>query len=183
MKSWALCLTLLAGSQTVIADNVYRWVDETGGVTYSDLAPPPSVTTAEQRRFTDRPGDQQLPYALQIATREFPVTLYSSDCGALCTQAAQLLEARGIPYSHKNPQTQQIATELMSLTGGKMEVPVLTVGTRVIKGFVDSTWHSALDVAGYPKSNQLPRNVAAKRPTESKPAEAQKDAERGDPAN
>ncbi len=164
MKTWITLLTLMAAP--ALGADLYRWMDEQGQVTYSDLPPPASVKTAEQRRFGNRPGSQQLPYALQMATRDHPVTLFVSDCGVACSQATQLLGKRGVPFTEKNAKDPKVQPELMVLTGGKLEVPVLLVGKNVVKGFEQDGWHSALDIAGYPKSNSLPVNVTAKRAAE-----------------
>ncbi|MFN0314901.1 MAG: glutaredoxin family protein [Burkholderiales bacterium] len=171
MKTWITLLTLI--TLPVAGAELYRWVDENGSVTYSDLPPPPSAASAEQKRFVDRPGSQQLPYALQTAMRDHPVTLFSTDCGPACTNAAQLLEKRGVPFTAKDAKDGQVQKELAALTGGQLEVPVLLVGKNAVKGFLPDNWHSALDIAGYPKTNALPLNVAAKRPAEpSTPAAA-----------
>jgi glutaredoxin len=164
MKTWITLLTLL--TLQAHAAELYRWVDENGNVTYSDVAPPPTVTAAEQKRFVDRPGSQQLPFALQTAMRDHPVTLFSTDCGPACTNAAQLLEKRGVPFTAKDAKNEQVQEELAALTGGQLEVPVLLVGRNVVRGFLADNWHSALDIAGYPKTNALPLNVAAKRPAQ-----------------
>lgn len=163
MKAWPFVLPLLVCATLAAGEELYRWVDEKGQVTYSDLPPPPNVSDAQQKRFNDKAGTQQLPYALQVATRNFPVTLYVSDCGNACDQAAKLLQKRGVPYTQKNAKDPVVADELTRLTGGKILVPLLSVGTNVVKGFEEGTWHSALDVAGYPKSNMLPVNVSAKK--------------------
>lgn len=163
MKAWPVVLPLLVWTSFSAAEELYRWVDEKGQVTYSDLPPPPSVDGVQQKRFSDRAGTQQLPYALQLATRNFPVTLYLSDCGNACDQAGKLLQKRGVPFTQKNAKDPQVAEELAKLTGGKLLVPLLTVGTNVVKGFEEGAWQTALDVAGYPKSNMLPVNVSAKK--------------------
>lgn len=163
MKPWILLPALLLGTQAFAAEELYRWVDEKGQVTYSDTPPPPSVEDVQQKRFGNRAGTQQLPYALQTATRDFPVTLYTTDCGAGCDDAGKLLDARGVPYTQKNAKDPQVAQELMKLMDGKVFAPVLVVGKSVVKGFEEGAWHGALDVAGYPKSNVLPRNVPTRR--------------------
>ncbi|MSQ59507.1 MAG: glutaredoxin family protein [Betaproteobacteria bacterium] len=171
MKTWITLLTLI----TLPANGaeLYRWVDENGAVTYSDLQPPPTAASVEQKRFVDRPGSQQLHFALQTAMRDHPVTLFTTDCGPACTNAAQLLEKRGVPFAEKNAKGEQVQKKLSALTGAQLEVPVLLVGKNVIKGFMPNAWHGALDIAGYPKTTALPLNVAAKRAAEpSAPAAA-----------
>lgn len=177
MKSWILLPLLTLGAGAYAAEELYRWVDEKGNVTYSDLPPPPSIDDVQQRRFGSRAGTQQLPYALQTATRDFPVTLYTTDCGAGCDDAAKLLDKRGIPYSQKNAKDPQVAQDLMKLMDGKVFAPVLMVGKNLVKGFEEGAWHSALDVAGYPRSNMLPSNAQPKSVAAAPaPAKGDKDA-------
>lgn len=163
MKAWILLPVMALGSSAYAADELYRWVDEKGQVTYSDLPPPTTVGDVQQKRFGSKAGTQQLPYALQTATRDFPVTLYTTDCGPGCDNAAKLLDARGVPYTQKNAKDPNVAAELMKLMDGKVFAPVLLVGKSVVKGFEDGAWHSALDIAGYPKSNMLPSTLPTKR--------------------
>jgi Domain of unknown function (DUF4124) len=163
MRSWTIAAALLAVSAAFAGDELYRWVDENGQVTYSDQPPPASVSDSKQKRFGDRAGTQQLPYSLQVALRNFPVVLFTTDCGSGCTQAAKLLEDRGVPYTEKNAKDPSVAPELMKLGDGKLFAPLLLVGKNAIKGYEESAWHSALDVAGYPRTKQLPGNYPVKR--------------------
>jgi hypothetical protein len=48
------------------------------------------------------------------------------------------------------------------LNGGKLEVPVLKLGTQVLRGFEEAPWNQALDAAGYPRTGILPPSVASK---------------------
>jgi len=162
MKPWIALLALTLASQAVFGEELYRWVDAEGNVTYSDTPPPPDVASAESKKFIDRAGTQQMPYALQLATREFPVTLYTTDCGDGCVMGVKLLQARGVPFATKDAKDPKVQTELAKLADGKILAPVLVVGKNVVKGFEDGAWHSALDAAGYPKHNLLTRNQVNK---------------------
>ena len=48
---------------------------------------------------------------------------------------------------------------------GALQVPLLVVGTQPVKGFNESSWNSALDSAGYPRT-KLPGQQGP-RPPES----------------
>ena len=86
------------------------------------------------------------------AERNFPVTLYSADqCGDPCSKAAALLSHRGVPFTQKDARDAAVAEELKGLNGGKLEVPVMKLGSQVVRGYEENTWNSALDAAGYPK--------------------------------
>jgi glutaredoxin len=99
-----------------------------------------------------------------MAMKSNPVTLYvSNTCGELCSDGRQLLANRGIPYTEKNAQENPEDTEKLRALVGALQVPVLLVGTRPIKGFSENTWHSALDSAGYPRT-KLPGQLGPRPP-------------------
>jgi len=164
----ALCLAMLSGA--VVSAELYRWVDRDGKTHYTDTPPPASAKNVQQKKLaTTSSGATGLPYAVQQAVKNFPVTLYSSACGNACTQAKALLDKRGLPYSEKNPQeSPEMEAALKKVTGGTLEVPTLTVGGEVIKGFEAGRWNSALDLAGYPQTVALPK-VAQPAPAAVKP--------------
>jgi glutaredoxin len=87
-----------------------------------------------------------------LAAKNFPVTLYITDCGNACTKAREHLTKRGVPFNEKDAGTPEVQTELKKLIGA-LEVPVLAVGTITrLKGYDPAAWNAALDEAGYPKS-------------------------------
>jgi glutaredoxin len=150
MRRIVLGMVLLAASGAVLAAQLYRWVDEMGNVEYRDTPPPASAKKVETRRVgggtVETPA---LPFSVQQAVLNFPVTLWNSDCGAPCDQARSHLARRGVPHTEKDPQTDIEAFK--KLTGG-LDVPVLYVGSTRIKGYLESEWDSALDIAGYPRT-------------------------------
>ena len=144
----ALALAIAASSAG--AAQLYRWVDEKGNVEWRDTPPPANAKKVEQRNVGSNTIEtSNMPYSVQQAMKNYPVTLWTFDCGDPCTKASSHLTKRGIPhtvrYSNKEPEA------LKKLTGGT-EVPVLVVGSQVQKGYLDTTWDSLLDSAGYPKT-------------------------------
>jgi uncharacterized protein DUF4124 len=171
-KIWLPALIVscaLFGIDAVHADKLYKWTDSEGNVHYTDHPPPSEAKTQEQKRFGDKPNDVALPYSLQKAMKDFPATLYTTDCGDGCSKAAALLSQRGVPFSQKNPREAAAGEELKALTGGKLEVPVLKLGSQVLRGFEEGGWNQALDAAGYPRTALVPPKVATKS-TAAKPA-------------
>jgi glutaredoxin len=163
-----LLLALTAGAQ---AGQLYRWTDEQGRVHYTDQPPPKTARSAEVKKLGDKPTDPNLPYALQMAIKNYPVTLYNADCGDTCSRASALLSKRGVPFTERNAREEEVATALEKLTGGKLEVPTLLVGKQVIRGFEEGAWNSALDGAGYPRTAVLPPR-ATKQPAKQQAAAA-----------
>lgn len=153
MKRIILSLGCLAFmSLPVMAGELYRWVDSAGRVYYGDM-PPPNASEVEVRKLSDGVmPSEYLPYETRRAQQNFPVTLYvGSGCGETCNQARSLLSKRGIPFAEKTLRTKDEIDAFKRLTGSEF-VPTLAVGTNFLKGFLESQWHSELDVAGYPKS-------------------------------
>jgi hypothetical protein len=132
------------------AAQLYRWVDQNGRVEWRDTPPPPGAKNVEQRNMGGNTIETStLPYSVQQAVKRNPVALWAFDCGEPCTAARNHLARRGVPYTEHNAMKETDA--LKKLTGG-VEVPVLTVGSRTIKGYVESDWDAALDDAGYPRT-------------------------------
>jgi glutaredoxin len=170
MKLLVLTLSLLA-SLPAGANNIYRWVDETGRVHYSDQAPPPSAKKAIQKSYKGNVIETTESYGLHQAKERYPVTLYTSSCGPACEMGQQLLDKRGIPYSTKdlenNAENQKALRELT----GNLKIPTLVIGSQKLTGFEDGQWNSALDAAGYPKTPMpsAPKPVPPKTEDKSPP--------------
>jgi len=166
--TWIVALMLVSGLAS--AAQLYKWLDKDGNLHYTDQPPPPEAKTTEQKSFGDKPADGPAYYALQQAVKNFPVTLYTAagECGEACNKASALLNQRGVPFSEKSARDPAAAEELKALTGGKLMVPVMKVGTQVLSGYEESGWNATLDAAGYPKWAVTPT-----RPTPKKPAQAE----------
>jgi hypothetical protein len=151
MKSHApFVLALALAANPAAAAQLYRWVDEKGNVEWRDTPPPPHAKKVEQRNMSGNTIETStLPYSVQQAVKNFPVTLWAFDCGDPCDRARAHLQKRGVPHVERNAQKE--ADALKSLTG-TLEVPVLLVGAKQLKGYLESDWDAALDSAGYPKT-------------------------------
>lgn len=154
MKTWTI-LVLLGMAAAAQSAEMYRWVDEKGVVNYTPYPPPANIKKVEQKKLGGGgpapAGD--LPYGLQQPVKNFPVTLYVTNCGEACNNARAHLNKRGVPFTEKNPTQQDETEAFKKLTGGGMEVPLLVVGQlKTVKGFLASEWDAALDAAGYPST-------------------------------
>ena len=141
------CLAILP----VQAGEVFRWVDNAGKVHYGD-APPAGAADVVRKKLASEPvQNEDFSYETRRARQYFPVTLYvTEDCGGACDQARSLLNKRSIPFSEKMLQT-KAEFDAFKVLSGSDSVPALAVGKNLLKGFLESQWHSELDVAGYPK--------------------------------
>jgi glutaredoxin len=171
MKKIALPAVFMAVTATfclqVSAQALYRSVGPDGKVTFSDQPPAPSssakVTAGRGGSFAESASDASLPFELRTAAQKFPVTLYTGkDCSG-CDAGRSMLRTRGIPFTELTVESAEDARALTRLAG-EPSLPVATIGGQQIKGFSSSEWSQTLDLAGYPKTSQLPkgyRNPAA----------------------
>ena len=174
-----LVLALAAGA--VAAQQLYRWTDEKGRLHVADTPPPPGAKDVHRWRVTASSAAEggSEPYALRLARKESPVTLYTAaDCEP-CNDARKLLNSRGIPFKEVSV-TEKEVNDLVKLAGSA-SVPVIVVGNATQKGFEGSAYHRLLDDAGYPKMGLLaPRSQQEPKPGAQgeKPASAE-EAPRG----
>lgn len=145
-----LSATSLSGAQTT-----YRWVDQASGQTvFSDQPPPPGTPGVVKVGQEATDSEPQVPYATRQAAEKYPVTLYTAaSCADACTQARDLLNQRGVPFTEKMLNTEEEQAEFSKLMGSKEAmVPSLIVGQQRFRGLESGAWNNLLDLAGYPKS-------------------------------
>lgn len=149
-----LMTVLLLVLQPALADELYRWVDDSGKVHYGDV-PPGDAQQLQEKKF-DAPasavtGDAALPFEVRRASQRFPVTLYVEDsCKAPCQQARDFLHQRHIPFAEKRLVTKEEIDAFKQQSGGDV-LPTISVGSDWLKGFLEKSWQDELDAAGYPK--------------------------------
>ena len=164
----AVLVTTLAVAPAYAA-KLYKWVDERGNVSYQDRPPPEGAGRVEEKTLREgRGGDSGNPAAAEAAAKS-PVTLYMVPKCSPCDMARTYLRKRGVPFtevnvSEKNVQAQQ---EMLKKIG-ELSVPTITVGSKVMQGYVESLLAGELDQAGYPKPD--PGSEAAEA-TEAAPAQ------------
>jgi glutaredoxin len=142
----------LALAATAASAQLYRWVDKDGKVHYSDTVPPAFARDVQKRARDTGAGDApQGSFDAQLATKRFPVVLYTSEPCPPCKDARDLLAKRGVPFREVRVGTDETRDELKKVSGAA-EVPVMTVGRDVHRGFEPVMFNDALDAAGYPKT-------------------------------
>lgn len=136
---------------------LYRWTDESGKTHFTDTPPPPAAKGVQKKRaapggpVADTAG---LPFALQQAMKDSPITLYTTAGCEGCGEARKLLNARGVPFKEVSVASEAQLLELKNAVGSN-SVPAMLVGATVLKGFEPGQYHAALDNAGYPKAGIL----------------------------
>jgi len=155
MRRGLLLLLALLASQAALAQQ-YRWLDENGGVHYTDTPPPPTAKSGERKKFKGNAVGSQTSYELEQALKTAPVTLYSHpDCKDLCQLAREVLNKRGVPFSEVSATDEAKLEQLRRVSGGT-RVPVLVVGGQVETSVSADAYSQALDLAGYPRPGVVP---------------------------
>lgn len=169
----SVIFAVLLGAACAASAQLYRWTDENGRVHVTDTPPPASAKNVRKRALDAAPdpaaGASQ-PYAVQLAAKNYPVTLYTAPDCAPCGAARALLNQRGVPFREVSVVGEQESAQLRQAVGS-LSVPSLVVGTSTQKGFEQGAYHSMLDVAGYPRTGILPpRSQAEPKAASAKPA-------------
>jgi glutaredoxin len=171
MKIISIFVLLMLSVTMVSAAQLYRWVDDKGKVEWRDTPPPSTASKVEQRNISGNiTAPQPLPYSVQQAAKNFPVTLWANNCGPACDQARAHLAQRGVPYTEMDPVTNMEAFQ--KATAGAKTVPVVFIGSTRLQGYLVSDWDNALDFAGYPKQALVKAPVTRPpAPAPAKPAD------------
>lgn len=173
----ALGVVLLAATAAIAQP--YRWVDEKGRVQFSDTPPPkakparpgaakPAPVAPAAPAAAPSPDDNaQLPFEIQRAQKDFPVTLFTAPiCKQPCELAREALNKRGIPFAEVQVWNTETLEQLKTRAGSD-NVPALSVGRSTISGFDQARYDQLLDSAGYPAAGRAPaRSQKAPPPPE-----------------
>lgn len=156
MKKILILVLALATISVAQAGELYRWVDKNGVVHYGDS---PQAADAERIKVhvqssTDAASGvaADIPYESRMAAQHFPVTLYVFvGCDTLCQNAHTYLDKRKIPYAEHVIRTVK-EFDAFKKSSGMDALPVLTVGSKWLRGFDRAAWDNELDAAGFPKA-------------------------------
>ena len=166
---------LLGAACAASAQQLYRWTDQAGRVHVTDTPPPPSAKEVQRKSAagagTATADTAGLPYAVQLAAKSFPVTLYTAPDCEPCGAARSLLNARGVPFREVLVAHEAQQQELQKAVGA-LAVPSIIVGDSVQKGFEEGAYHGLLDIAGYPKTGGAPPRSQPEPKPASPPAAA-----------
>ena len=126
----------LLGAACAASAQMYRWTDEKGRVHVTDTPPPPSAKAVQKKSFsgggTAASDSAGQPYALQLATKSFPVTLYTAKDCEPCAAARNLLNARGVPFREVLVADEPQQEELRKVAGALAEIGRASCRERVL---------------------------------------------------
>ncbi|HEX4511061.1 MAG TPA: glutaredoxin family protein [Burkholderiaceae bacterium] len=146
-----LALLLVCAAWPVLAQ--YKVVAPDGSVTYTDR-PPAGTATGKSTSTAAAPAMAPLPTDLREPAARFPVTLYATQPCVPCDQARQWLKQRGVPFNEYSIDKPADVNTLKTRFGDS-QLPVVTIGGQVLKGYSSADMQAYADAAGYPKENRL----------------------------
>jgi glutaredoxin len=146
---FVLAMALLLGAQPAMATKLYKWVDEYGNVTYKDT--PPADESIKYKEEDISGGNSSGGSAADEAAEKYPVVLYSTPSCSACNSARAYLQSRGIPFQDKNVEGDGKLQQELKQKAGEISVPTILIGSKVMRGYVQSLLEGELDAAGYPK--------------------------------
>ncbi len=130
---------------------LYKWVDADGNVTYHDRPPPDEASYRVESKDFRVGGTSSAQSELGSVLEEYPVVLYTTPQCTSCDMARAYLDKRKVPFTDKNVEgDQELLKELKEKTGA-LTVPTIMVGSKIMKGYLESLLEGELDAAGYPK--------------------------------
>jgi len=144
-----MAMVLLVGAQPAFATKLYKWVDEYGNVTYRDT--PPSDENIKYKEEDISGGSASGGSAADEAAEKNPIVLYSTPSCSACNSARAYLQSRGIPFEDKNVEGNGELQQELKKKAGEISVPTILIGSKVMRGYVQSLLEGELDAAGYPK--------------------------------
>lgn len=162
--AWNTLIALLLAAiitSPALAGKLYKWVDEQGNISYQDRPPAEGRGQVEEKNVREGKHIDSTP-GIAEAAGKFPITLYMVPKCKPCDEARAYLNKRKLPFSEvnvseKNPQAQ----EQMRKKVGELSVPTITVGNKVMQGYVESLLSGELDQAGYPPPEAEPDSEKA----------------------
>ncbi len=153
-----MAVLLVAAPLALAHAQPYRWTDAKGRMQFGDTPPASAknVKSTAPKREPAAAEQPQLPFELQQAQKDFPVTLYTApSCNEPCEMARAALNRRGVPFTEVPVLNAETLEQVKTLAGVE-SVPVLVVGRTVLNAYEPARYQRLLDSAGYPKEGVVP---------------------------
>lgn len=150
---------------TPIYAQMHKWVDAQGKIHFSDKPPPANAKPLQSKVEASSPSvvTTNLPPELAAPTKKNPVVLYTTATCGPCNDGRNLLKKNGIPFAEKTITSQDEVAKLKQISNDN-QLPFLTINKSKFKGFDAEEWRSALNAAGYPDTNKLPKDFSYPKP-------------------
>ena len=154
-------LALMAISLSVAhAEKLYKWIDSQGHISYHDQPPPDGAGYSFEEKVLGNSNKKQAEDGtLDQVVAKYPVVLYSiPGCGS-CDLARAYMQKRKVPFTEQNLDNNPELQQKLKKKIGSLSVPTITIGDKVMRGYVESVLEGELDDVGYPKAAASPKSA------------------------
>lgn len=166
------CLVVMASfCHSAVADQLYKWVDSQGRVTYQSTPPPDDAAEVVKTTIGTVGAEEGDAPAEQVFETD-PIKFYTKPDCATCNLARTYFEEMEIPFEEVNIAEDEALAAKMQKNFGHNNVPTIKVGNKSVTGYEVNTMAKILKDAGY--------NIPGEE--EGAPAEALVPAEEEAPA-
>ena len=144
-----VALLVLFGSlaQSVAAEELYKWVDKNGRVTYQSSPPPDGAARVEKSEINLGAAEEEAEPVAAFETD--PVKFYTKPECSACDDARTYLEEKEIPFEEVDISENTVEAEKMERNFGHNNVPTMKVGNKSITGFQQQVLDNILKSSGY----------------------------------
>ena len=143
----ALLVLISAFTQPLAADELYKWVDERGKVTYQSSPPPDGAAKVEKSEINLGAVEEEAESAAAFETD--PIKFYTEPECSACDDARTYLEEKEVPFEEVDISENTVEAEKMERNFGHNNVPTMKVGNKSITGFQQQMLDSILRSSGY----------------------------------
>jgi len=165
-----LLAVFLLSSYHVQAAKLYKWVDEDGNVSYHSQPPrDDSKYKVEEKDFGYQLESSRKSGEIKNRDRKFPITLYMTPKCATCDLVRQYLNSKKLPYSELNVQGNTAMQAELKRVSGKLEVPVVTIGNGLVRGYSLEELNKQLIEVGYLDKSEAIQSQPDKPAEKSEP--------------
>lgn len=155
MRSSILCLLIAAVCLPTIvqAAKLYKWVDEEGNVSYHQRPPrEEGKYQVEEKDFGQQIESSRKSGEVKTRNLTYPITLYMMPRCATCDLVRQYLKSKKLRFSELNVESNTAMQAELKRVSGKLEVPVVTIGKNLVRGYSVEALNKELAEAGYIKA-------------------------------
>ncbi len=152
------------------ADTLYKWVDSQGRISYHDQPPPDGAGYRVEEKVLGTGNKHQEDDTLAKVVEKYPVVLYSVPACGSCDLARAYLQKRKVPFTEQNLDNNPELQQKLKKKIGSLSAPTITIGEKIMKGYVDSLLEGELDEVGYPKIEASESSASESQGNDKAPA-------------
>ncbi len=129
------------------ADELYKWIDKSGKVTYQSSPPPEDAAKVEKSKISTGNNDAATE---KSAEKELgPIIFYSRPECSSCKTARDYFEKNGLPFEEIDLSANEAELEKLEKKMGYSNVPSFEIGSRYVSGFEKDMLKNILVKEGY----------------------------------